>query len=212
MTSYMLIYQAFLQKINDIKLANDLNINTEIAIDRMFGYLKSAIVNFNTCEKNLTDRINPKNHTDTFNGDGITINFVFTEAPLSDSIYTIIVDNMEIQNYIYDKISNSITFEIAPSIGESNVSITWNFLGQFNTDLSDLEQEILAMYMVYQWVSPFVNDVLQFKNYLQSNDFKTWSGSEFLKAKMSLQNQLKDMAEALMTKYSYELTDFSDFN
>lgn len=211
MISYSNIYATFLQKIHDITLANDLNINTEIATDRMFGYLKSSITNFNVCVQDLTDRIDPHVITE-FNGDGVTTIFILPITPTIESGFTVNVNNVAVSNYTYNSTTNSITFLIAPIIGIDNISIQWSFLGQFNVDLTDLEQEILAMYMVYEWVSPFINDILQFKNYLQSNDFKTFSGAAFLSAKMSLQNQLKDMSDDLMCKYSYDQTDYSDFN
>jgi hypothetical protein len=211
-TSYSTIYTTFLQKIHDIDMANNLNVNAQFATDSMFGYMKSGIVNFNVCVQDLTDRVAPQNNSCVFSGDGITTSFILTNTPVDGSNYTVTVNSIETNSYVYDSIANTITFTVAPVFGENNINLAWSFLGQFNIDLTDLEQEILAMYMVYQWVSPFINDTLEFKNYLQSGDFKTWSGAQFITAKIGLQKYLKDMSDELMFKYSYDQTDYTNFN
>lgn len=137
-TSYSLIYERFTNKITDYGYAKLDSYTAELVFQRM---LKSAIVKFNQCKNDLSDR-----------------------------------DDMT---------------------------------EEFTDDLTELEQEILATYMVQEWIGQKLYASELMEKQLGTKDFSIFSPANHLKeireTKASLQSDIND----LLIAYSYN-NDLSD--
>jgi len=71
----------------------------------------------------------------------------------------------------------------------------------FNIVLTSTEKSILSKLQVITWLDSKILDVKQLQNHLNDTDFKTFSASQNLKAKM-------DAREILFEKVSQSMTDY----
>ncbi|MFA1510079.1 hypothetical protein ACDN41_12685 [Priestia aryabhattai] len=74
----------------------------------------------------------------------------------------------------------------------------------FETRLSDIEQEILANYMVTHWMKPQVLRLENIRKGLGSKDFTVFSGANHLKQLQELKTQLENDASKLNLIYYYQ--------
>lgn len=54
-------------------------------------------------------------------------------------------------------------------------------LQQFNKDLDDLEIETIAYWLVYEWITPKINNVEMFEHRLNTKEFQGFSEANHLK-------------------------------
>lgn len=73
----------------------------------------------------------------------------------------------------------------------------------FDNDLPELVQEVIALYMVMEWLRPFKNNVDYLESYLNSREFKNFSPANKLKEVRETYKQAKLDASRLEIKYSY---------
>lgn len=73
----------------------------------------------------------------------------------------------------------------------------------FINTLSDLEQEILAKFMLVHWVTPHILRLENIRQSLGSKDFSVFSGANFLDKLLSLKKSLIAEAESDMIFYYY---------
>ncbi|WP_257645262.1 hypothetical protein [Bacillus velezensis] len=76
-------------------------------------------------------------------------------------------------------------------------------LKQFNEDLSDEEKEILACFMVVEYLTPKIVTADLLHQTLSSKDFKLYSQANHIKEIRELRNLIKKEAEGLMVQYTY---------
>ena len=62
----------------------------------------------------------------------------------------------------------------------------------FTTDLTNKEQSILAMCLVYEWFKRDVNDARQFRQKLSTRDFKTESSYQSLQKRSEYLDKMKE--------------------
>jgi hypothetical protein len=75
----------------------------------------------------------------------------------------------------------------------------------FELNLSDIEQEILANYMVTHWMKPQVLRLENIRKGLGSKDFTVFSGANHLKQLQELKTQLENDASKLNLIYYYQM-------
>lgn len=75
--------------------------------------------------------------------------------------------------------------------------------GIFNNDLSDEEQEILALGIAYHWVSMKTLDSQLLKNIMTRKDYNTYSPANLLKELSSLRTALKQEYRGKINEYSF---------
>ncbi|HEY8805861.1 MAG TPA: hypothetical protein VIM42_12305 [Clostridium sp.] len=78
---------------------------------------------------------------------------------------------------------------------------------QFNQTLTPKAQEIIAIKMLIEWFEPMINDVLAMQNSLSDSDFKQYSSANLMKEKSDRLNQMIQIADNLITNYSYTPTN-----
>lgn len=81
-------------------------------------------------------------------------------------------------------------------------------LRQFNTDLLDIEKEILAIIMVRQWLQPQLNSVLLTAQVFSDKETKYYSQSAHLAELRALDESLRLEAQKLARDYTYSNNEY----
>jgi hypothetical protein len=209
-TSYLNdIFPRFLSKITDYS-HNSMTIqdrNTTFG-----GYIKSVSSKFVECNKDLSLRVEPDGNTDLFNGDGVTVSFAMTSTASTGSEYVVLVSGATATtgiNYTVSGLTVTFVTGYIPATGTNSVSISWEFAGSYDEDLTDLEQEIVSNMMVIEWLSPILlhSDLLEER--LGSKDFQQFSSSEKIKQLKNLKKETSSEIDTLLVKYTSKITGFS---
>ncbi|GAV11291.1 hypothetical protein [Paenibacillus sp. NAIST15-1] len=74
---------------------------------------------------------------------------------------------------------------------------------QFNFALTDLEQEILAKYMIVHWITPEILRLENIRQTLGSRDFTTYSNANMLDKLTNLKKSLINEADQDLIYYYY---------
>lgn len=206
-TSYLDdIFPRFLGKIQDYSHDSTTisDRNTEFG-----GYIKSVSSKFVECAKDLSLRTEPDGETELFDGDGVTVDFTMVSTAITGSEFVALVNEATSINYTTSGQTVTFATGYAPSSGTENVSISWEFAGEFEEDLTDLEEEIIANMMVLEWLSPKIYhmDMLEYR--LGSKDFEQWSPANQLKEMKDLRKQTLQEIDTLIVKYTTKNTPFS---
>jgi NifU-like protein involved in Fe-S cluster formation len=83
-------------------------------------------------------------------------------------------------------------------------------ISEFNVDLTGYEINVIATGMLYEWVEPYINNIMMLKQYLSSSDFKTYSQANHLKELQQLRDTHEERMERLMLRYSYSFGDWDE--
>ena len=83
-------------------------------------------------------------------------------------------------------------------------------LKQFNSDLSDLEQEILAILMTREWISQRLNSVTNVMQVFGGKEEKWFSQASHIKELREMDDRLRLEAQQLSRDYSYTDNDYFD--
>lgn len=79
-----------------------------------------------------------------------------------------------------------------------------NTTHEFNSELTDGQQLIVAKLMVIGYLTREVNDIMQMQLHLQTGDFKTFAERNNLEGKMNLVNVLKEEINYKITKSGWK--------
>lgn len=83
-------------------------------------------------------------------------------------------------------------------------------LRQFNVDLTDIEQEILAILMVREWLAPQLNSVTLTSQVFGGKEEKFYAQSNHLSELRELDERLRLEAQQLSRDYTYMVNDYFD--
>lgn len=83
-------------------------------------------------------------------------------------------------------------------------------LKQFNSDLSDLEQEILAILMTREWISQRLHSVTNVMQVFGGKEEKWFSQASHIKELREMDDRLRLEAQQLSRDYSYIDNDYFD--
>lgn len=83
-------------------------------------------------------------------------------------------------------------------------------LKQFNSDLSDLEIEILSILMVREWISQRLNSVTNVMQVFGGKEEKWFSQASHIKELREMDDRLRLEAQQLSRDYSYTDNDYFD--
>lgn len=73
----------------------------------------------------------------------------------------------------------------------------------FSRELSDLEQEIVACWLVYEWINPRINNIEVLKQRLSNKDFQMYSQANHLKELRQLRKDIKKEASYLTNRLGF---------
>ena len=85
-----------------------------------------------------------------------------------------------------------------------DLSLKDDTLQVFDAELSMMEQEIVALYMIQEWVQPFVNNQDMLEKYLTTQEYHAFADSTKVANLKSLHMEAILDAEHLEYKYSYK--------
>lgn len=78
----------------------------------------------------------------------------------------------------------------------------------FNTNLLDIEIEVIALQMVQEWLRPQVNSTLLTKQFFGGNDSKFFAQANQLAQLLELQQQTRIEVKKLVRDYTYQNYNF----
>ncbi len=82
-------------------------------------------------------------------------------------------------------------------------------LRQYNQDLTDEEIEILANYMVLEWITPRINAIRNLEPVMTTKDYKVYSNAQHLETLLKLKTTTSKDVDRLMVSYTYSENDLS---
>lgn len=80
--------------------------------------------------------------------------------------------------------------------------------GYFDSELNNKEKIILSRWIVYEWFVRETNNILQFNNQLNDNDFKRYSEANNLQQKSEYRDRTREIVMQMMVDYEKELIDY----
>ena len=150
-TPFVDIFNKFLSLIDDGSIVRGLTDGQVTEV--LYNYLDNAKIYFKSCKKDLSSYQKYKFHSQTVIADGINKEYLLSNYPTipsEDSIELIFtVDGISV-DYTFDVETLTFTAELLPTVGDE-VVFGYNFSGQFEDDLDDEEEWILAHGMVLSW-------------------------------------------------------------
>lgn len=93
---------------------------------------------------------------------------------------------------------------------KSDLSDRDDIFQQFNADLTDEEQDILARLMVVEWLSPKLYSIDMLQNRMTPKDWNSYSPANLLKEIRETYTLAKAEARGMVRKYAHRNFDLSD--
>lgn len=132
---------------------------------------------------------------------------VFANSKITDgTLASMLQEVAEMTMFRYLKSSIAVFTECKQDLSDRDDSAE-----TFNIDLTDLEIEILATYMVVAWLTPTLNSGDLVKQSLVDKDFRRYSQANHLNSLMELRDLMRDEASALITRYVNSGLEIDDF-
>ena len=113
----------------------------------------------------------------------------------------------DLLNMLHDWLLNAI---VEPVIGEYDFSDRDDELKQFNFDISNADQKILAIHMVRAWLAPQITSVESTLQVFSGKETKFYSQKEMLSEKQALDEKLRKDADLLFCRGTYLNNDYFD--
>ena len=107
----------------------------------------------------------------------------------------------EVKDYLHDFLIPAISrFHVC----RKDLSDRDDILQRFNVQLSDIEIEILSNYLLIEYIdSEYIRTPTVLKIALPSNDFKAFSGANFLEKLMAMHSTYIKENETLLSRYAW---------
>ncbi len=170
---------------------------------------------FRNCEADLSDTEAYDFYTQDFVGNNVQTEFVITQYPTdpnSDSITLVATVNaVATTDYTFDENTLTFTFDSAPGLGIA-VVCGYEFIGQFNEDLTEEEQGILSFAMQLVWLEDKGADSDKLKERLTTKDFhQLHSPANLLDKLLKMRKDYNKDVRIKRNEYSYG-DSFEGFN
>ena len=99
---------------------------------------------------------------------------------------------------------------VEPVVGEYDFSDRDDELKQFNFDISDRDQKILAIHMTRAWLAPQIRSVTLTNQVFSGKETKYYSQAPHLAELRALDEQLRKDADLLFCRGTYLNNDYFD--
>ena len=110
-------------------------------------------------------------------------------------------------NMLHDWLMNAI---IEPVVGEYDFSNRDDSLKQFNFDISDRDQKILAIHMVRGWLAPQIASVTLTAQVYSGKETKYYAQANHLSEMRALDESLQRQADLLFCRGTYLDNEYFD--
>ena len=99
---------------------------------------------------------------------------------------------------------------VEPTIGSYDFEDRDDELKQFNFDISNADQKIIAIHMVRAWLAPQITSVESTLQVFSGKETKFYSQKEMLAEKQALDEKLRKDADLLFCRGTYLNNDYFD--
>lgn len=127
-------------------------------------------------------------------------------AQITDPLLAQLPDE-DLDNMLHDWLMDAI---VEPVVGEYDFSDRDDELRQFNFDISERDQKILAIHMVRGWLRPQITSVESTMQVFSGKETKFFSQKEMLSEKRNLDADLQRQADLLFCRGTYFNSDYFD--
>jgi hypothetical protein len=212
-TPFINIFNKFNSEVSDADLFSRLT-DEELTELLTIFLSKSKSVYFKNCKKDLTNIETYDYYSKTFIATGTSNEFIiddYPNDPNSDAIeYIVTVEYLPITDFIFD--SGTLTFELTSTpIKDDNVVCGYNFSGQFNSDLSDEEQWVLAVGMKLTWLERQLYKEEKLRDKIGTKDYNmSHSPANLIDKLTTLKKETEKELQDLINSYSFN--SFEGFN
>lgn len=118
----------------------------------------------------------------------------------------------EIDEDSFDGVMQGYLIKGVPKFVECKQDLSYDVdTATFNSDLTNLEMDILADYTVISWYESNLNDVLEFKETLQDREFKRLATGQNLKPRQEYLTMLYTRVKQSTTNYLWSNWDTLPF-
>lgn len=80
----------------------------------------------------------------------------------------------------------------------------------FGCELAEEEIDILTEWMVYEWLTPYLNNSENLRNKLSTKDFSMFSPANLLSTIQNVHKESRKRAKSIMNEYSYVNSDMEN--
>ena len=113
----------------------------------------------------------------------------------------------DLENMLHDWLMDAI---VEPVVGEYDFTSRDEELKQFNFDISERDQKILAIQMVRGWLAPQIRSVTLTQQVYSGKETKFYAQSQQLAEMRALDEQLRKDAELLFCRGTYINNEYFD--
>lgn len=92
-------------------------------------------------------------------------------------------------------------------ICKSDLSTRDDEIMSFGCNLTIEEIDIITEWMVYEWLTPYLNNIENLRNQLNTKDFSFFSPANLLSAIQNVHTTSRKRAKSMMNEYSYVNSD-----
>ena len=127
-------------------------------------------------------------------------------AQITDPLLAFLPEE-DLENMLYGWMKDAI---VEPVVGEYDFADRDDELKQFNFDISDRDQKILAIHMVRGWLAPQITSVESTLQVFSGKETKFYSQKEMLAEKQALDEKLRRDADLLFCRGTYLDNEYFD--
>lgn len=134
---------------------------------------------------------------------------IYNRAMFRFSDYSFLNLEDEIRNHIMQNFLKQAIVDFKPSC-KVNLENFNDELEEFNEDVGDEEQEILALGIAYYWLSHKALNSELLRNTMLRKDYNTYSPANLLKEICSLRDELRKEYRGKINEYSFRYSDLDN--
>lgn len=127
-------------------------------------------------------------------------------AQITDPLLVTIPEE-DLENMLYDWLMDAI---VEPVVGEYDFTDRDEKLKQFNFDISDRDQKILAIHMVRGWLAPQIASVTLTAQVYSGKETKYYAQANHLSEMRALDENLQRQADLLFCRGTYLDNEYFD--
>jgi len=127
-------------------------------------------------------------------------------AQITDPLLAQLLEE-DLENMLHGWLMDAI---VEPVVGEYDFSDRDDELKQFNFDISNVDQKIIAIHMVRGWLAPQITSVESTLQVFSGKETKFYSQKEMLAEKQALDEKLRKDADLLFCRGTYLDNEYFD--